>query len=134
MTISRRSTYLPFRGRWFPAANSSGPLDLCSACGAVVHEPWLGRYLFDAKRNGTGITRSLVRSYLVDPDSEATGVGRSLRNTRDAASPNDCQFSSADFNATGNATTSALGDALERNGDDAVRNETGDTDATFDAT
>jgi hypothetical protein len=120
--------YLPFRG---PAVSrrqflrTFGSVQRLRRCRA---RPWLGRYLFDAQRNGTG------RIYLEACGSEVTGVGRSLRNTRDAASPNDCQFSSADFNATGNATISALTDALERNGDDADRTDTGDTDATFDAT
>jgi hypothetical protein len=62
------------------------------------------------------------------------GVGRSLRNTREAASPNDCQFSSADFDATGNATTSAVTDALGRNGDATERTDASDTDTTGDAT
>jgi hypothetical protein len=83
------------------------------------------------------------RIYLAVSGRDAIGVGRSLRNTREAASPKDCQFSSAGFDATGNATISALSDAraktLERNGDDAVRTDTGDadtgdTDATWDAT
>jgi hypothetical protein len=121
-------------GDGFAITNSSGPSDLCGACGAVVHVPWLGRFYFWT-RNATELN---LRAYWDASGREVIGVGRSLRNTREAASPNDCQFSSADLDATGNATisavTDALTDALERNGDATERTDASDTDATFDAT
>jgi hypothetical protein len=116
-------------GDGFASTNVSEPCDLCGAFGAVVHVPWLERFNFWTR----DATVPILRSYFDARGSDAIGVGRSLRNTREAASPKDCQFSSAGFDATGNATTSALTDALGRNGDDAGRTGTGGADANSDA-